>query len=37
VAIPSSLIASCRRHKKNPFEHLRDVLRRIVTHPAKET
>lgn len=36
AAIPSSLIASCRRHKKNPFEYLRDVLRRIATHPAKE-
>ena len=36
AAILSSLIASCRRHKKNPFEYLRDVLRRIATHPAKK-
>ena len=28
-AILESLVASCRRHKKNPFEYLRDVLRRI--------
>jgi transposase len=35
AAILSSLIASCRRHKKNPFEYLRDVLSRIATHPAK--
>jgi transposase len=34
-AILESLVASCRRHKVNPFEYLRDVLRRIATHPAK--
>jgi len=33
AAIFGSLIASCRRHKKNPFEYLRDVLRRIPAHP----
>src|SRR5204862_5672757 len=36
AAILSSLIASCRRHKKNPFAYLRDVLARIATHPAKK-
>jgi hypothetical protein len=36
AAILSSLIASCRRHKKNPFDYLRDVLSRIATHPAKK-
>lgn len=36
AAILSSLIASCRRHKKNPFEYLRDVLRRLSTHPARK-
>jgi hypothetical protein len=35
VAILPSLIASCRRHKKNPFEYLRDVLRRIATYPVR--
>lgn len=34
-AILESLIASCRRNKKNPLEYLKDVLRRIATHPAK--
>jgi hypothetical protein len=36
AALPKSLIASCGRHKKNPFEYLRDVLRRFATHSAKE-
>jgi transposase len=36
AAILSSLIASCRRHMKNPFEYLKDVLERIPTHPARE-
>lgn len=36
AAILSSLVASCRRHKKNPFEYLRDVLSRIATHPAAD-
>ena len=36
AAILSSLIASCRRHRKNPFEYLKDVLERIATHPAKD-
>jgi transposase len=35
-AILTSLIASCRRHKKNPFEYLRDVLRRLPTYPASK-
>lgn len=34
-AILESLVASCRRHKKNPFEYLQDVLKRIATHPAR--
>jgi transposase len=36
AAILSSLIASCRRHKKNPIAYIRDVLPRIATHPAKK-
>jgi transposase len=36
AAILSSLIASCRRHGKNPFDYLKDVLSRIATHPAKD-
>jgi transposase len=36
AAILSSLVASCRRHGKNPFEYFRDVLRRLPTHPARK-
>jgi hypothetical protein len=28
-----SFIATCERHKVNPFEYLRDVLERIAAHP----
>ena len=28
-----SFIATCERHKINPFEYLRDVLERIATTP----
>jgi transposase len=33
AAILFSLIATCERHKVNPFEYLRDVLTRIAAHP----
>jgi hypothetical protein len=36
AAMLASLVASCRRHGKNPFEYFRDVLRRLPTHPAKK-
>ena len=28
-ATPDSLLASCQRHKVNPFDYLRDVLTRL--------
>jgi len=34
AAIHYSLIATCQRHGVNPFDYLRDVLRRLATHPA---
>jgi len=34
AAIAYSLIATCQRHKVNPFEYLRDVLDRVSTTPA---
>jgi len=33
AAILFSLIATCDRHKVNPFEYLRDVLERIASQP----
>jgi transposase len=33
AAILFSLIATCERHKVNPFEYLRDVLDRIASQP----
>jgi hypothetical protein len=36
AAILSSLVASCRRHGKNPYEYFRDVLQRLPTHPARK-
>lgn len=36
AAILASLVSSCRRHGKNPFEYFRDVLRRLPTHPARK-
>lgn len=36
AAILASLVASCRRHGKNPFEYFRDVLRRLPTHPPEK-
>lgn len=35
-AVFTSLVASCRRHRKNPFEYFRDVLRRIADHPMRK-
>lgn len=35
-AILASLIESCRRHNKNPYEYLRDVLLRLPTHKASK-
>lgn len=34
AAILFSLIATCQRHKVEPFSYLRDVLTRIAAHPA---
>jgi transposase len=36
AAIVYSLVASCARLKIGPFEYLRDVLRRIATHPPAD-
>lgn len=36
AAILSSLVASCRRHRKNPFAYFRDVLSRLPTYPARK-
>ena len=33
AAILFSLIATCERHRVNPFDYLRDVLTRIAAHP----
>jgi len=33
AAILFSVIATCERHRVNPFEYLRDVLSRIAAHP----
>jgi hypothetical protein len=33
AAIRFSLIATCQRHKVEPFTYLRDVLTRIAAHP----
>jgi hypothetical protein len=33
AAILFSFIATCERHKINPFEYLRDLLTRIASHP----
>jgi hypothetical protein len=35
AAILFSFIATCERHRVNPFEYLRDVLTRIAAHPMK--
>ena len=35
AAVLFSLIATCQRHRVNPFEYLRDVLTRIAGHPRK--
>jgi transposase len=34
AAVLFSLIATCQRHKVEPFNYLRDVLTRIAAHPA---
>jgi transposase len=34
AAIIYSLVASCRLCKKDPFAYLRDILKRVNTHPA---
>lgn len=35
AAILFSFIATCERHRVNPFDYLRDVLTRIPAHPLK--
>jgi transposase len=34
AAILLSLIATCQRHRVEPFAYLRDVLTRIASHPS---
>lgn len=34
AAILYSLIETCKRHDIDPFEYLRDVIDRVLTHPA---
>mgnify|MGYP000885027651 FL=1 len=34
AAILFSLVASCQRHRVDPFAYLRDVLARIAAHPV---
>jgi hypothetical protein len=36
AAIFYTLINTCKMHKVNPFEYLRDVLRRVHVHPASK-
>jgi hypothetical protein len=36
AAVLFSLIATCQRHKMDPFIYLRDVLTRIAAHPFKQ-
>jgi transposase len=36
AAVLFSLIATCQRHKVNPFEYLRDVLTRIAATPLSQ-
>ena len=36
AAILYSLVASCKRHKINPFFYLRDVIGRVKTHPQSK-
>ena len=36
AAVLFSLIATCQRHRVNPFDYLRDVLTRIAAHPRKD-
>ena len=36
AAIHFSLIASAKRHGLDPFAYLRDLLRRIPTHPNRD-
>jgi len=33
AAVPSTLIASCKRLSLDPFAYLRDIFERIGTHP----
>jgi len=33
AAVLFALVATCERHRVNPFEYLRDVLTRIAAHP----
>ena len=36
AAVLFSLIASCERHRVNPFEYLKDVLGRIAGTPVSK-
>jgi transposase len=36
AAILYSLVASCKRHKIDPFHYLRDVIGRVKTHPQSK-
>jgi transposase len=32
-AVPTSLIAGCKRHHADPFAYMRDVFQKINAHP----
>jgi hypothetical protein len=36
AAVLLSIVATCERHRINPFTYLRDVLTRIAGHPMKQ-
>jgi transposase len=36
AAVLFSLVASCKRHKIDPFHYLRDVIGRVKTHPQSK-
>jgi len=36
AAVLFTLVATCERHRVNPFEYLRDVLTRIAAHPMNQ-
>jgi transposase len=35
LAVLQSIVSTCKLHKVNPYEYLKDVLIRVATHPSK--